>query len=160
MASNKKSALTAALSGAPAAPTAVPKPQTSFRPVLDNYAFPCLQHAPDDGTPLPEISDLVEGLESIDLKSYTVVGSAPTRTSLPNGTPLVSESDLRGFPMGPKLACSLVMHRSAGGLCSGPLPQARRQGGGAVLLHGALCAHAARCAAPLRSHMYAPRPML
>jgi hypothetical protein len=86
----KKSALTAALSGAPAAPVPAAKPPSAFRPVLDNYAFPCLQHAPDDGTPVPDLSELVDGLESIDLKSYTVVGSAPTRTSLPNGTPLVS----------------------------------------------------------------------
>lgn len=92
----KKSALTAALSGAPAAPVALQaKPQASFRPVLDNYAFPCLQHAPDDGTSVPDLSELVDGLDSIDLKSYTVVGSAPTRTSLPNGTPLAD------FPLDP-----------------------------------------------------------
>ena len=95
----KKSALTAALNtGAPAAPVPLQKPQSSFRPVLDNYAFPCLQHAPDDGTPVPDLSELVDGLESIDLKSYTVVGSAPTRTSLPNGTPLVSMATISGFP--------------------------------------------------------------
>ncbi|KAI8466821.1 MAG: ATP-grasp domain-containing protein [Monoraphidium minutum] len=91
---SKKSALTAALSGAPA-PAVAPKPASIFRPVLDNYAFPCLHHAPDDGTPVPDLSELVDGLEAIDLKSYTVVGSAPTRTSLPNGTPLAD------FPLDP-----------------------------------------------------------
>jgi len=94
----KKSLLSAALSGQPAAAPGAPgsggvatatKPGL-FKPLLDNYAFPCLVHAPDDGTPVPDASDLADGLEAIDLKHYTVVGSAPTRTSLPNGTPLVS----------------------------------------------------------------------
>jgi hypothetical protein len=86
----KASALTAALSGAPAAPAAAaPARAPLFKPLLDNYAFPCLIHAPDDGTAVPDASELADGLESIDLKAYTVVGSAPTRTSLPNGTPLV-----------------------------------------------------------------------
>lgn len=62
---------------------------------MDNYAFPCLHYAPDDGTPVPELSELVDGLEAIDIKSYTVVGSAPTNTSLPNGTPLAD------FPLDP-----------------------------------------------------------
>jgi len=83
----KKSALTAALSGEPAAAapaTAAHKPALALP---DNYAFPCLLHAPDDGSaPLGAIQ---EGLESLGIKQYTVVGSAPTNTLLPNGTPLV-----------------------------------------------------------------------
>lgn len=86
----KKSALTAALSGAPAPSAAPPKPPSMFKPLLDNYAFPCLVHAPDDGTPVPDVTELADGLESINLKEYTVVGSAPTNVTLPNGTPLVS----------------------------------------------------------------------
>ncbi|GBF94434.1 hypothetical protein Rsub_07248 [Raphidocelis subcapitata] len=93
----KASALTAALSGAPAPASAGAPPRAPglFKPLLDNYAFPCLVHAPDDGTAVPDASELADGLESIDLKSYTVVGSAPTRTSLPNGTPLAD------FPLDP-----------------------------------------------------------
>jgi hypothetical protein len=89
--SKKTSLLSAALSGQPAAPaaSAAPPKPSLFKPLLDNYAFPCLVHAPDDGTPVPDVSELADGLDSIDLKEFTVVGSAPTRTSLPNGTPLV-----------------------------------------------------------------------
>ena len=87
----RPSALTAALSGAPGAAAAAPPPAPSshFRCGVDSYAFPCLAAAPDDGTPVPSMAELVDGLDSIDLKATTLVGSAPTRTSLPNGTPLV-----------------------------------------------------------------------
>lgn len=89
-----KGLLSAALSGAPgaAAPPAPPAAPTLFRPVVDNYAFPCLAHAPDDGTPVPSMSEVVDGLEGLNLGSFKdlVVGSAPTaRASLPDGTPLV-----------------------------------------------------------------------
>jgi hypothetical protein len=87
----KKSALTAALTGEPAPAAgpgpAAPKPAV---PLPDNYAFPCLLHAPDDGS--GELGSIQEGLESLGIKGYTVVGSAPTNTLLPNGRPLVSIS--------------------------------------------------------------------
>lgn len=91
----KKSALTAALSGAPAAPAGVAPPKHPSLIKPQDNPFPCLVHAPDDGTPVPDASELIEGLESIDLKQVTIVGSAPTRTSLPNGTPLAD------FPLDP-----------------------------------------------------------
>jgi hypothetical protein len=91
MASNTKkkaSALTAALSGAPvAAPPPAPSSKSGGSRSLS--VFPCLAYAPDDGSELPDLSELTDGLDALEVKGYTVVGSAPTRTSLPNGTPLV-----------------------------------------------------------------------
>jgi hypothetical protein len=88
-----KSALTAALSGAPA-PANAPKPPTpagSGRS-LDPFVFPCLLHAPDDPSDaLGSGADgLADAISSIDLKSVHAVGSVPTNIMMPNGTPLVS----------------------------------------------------------------------
>ena len=83
-----KSALTAALSGAPAAAAGPPNPSSAAVGGLGSLdAFPCLLCAPDDGSPLPDA--LADGISSIDLSKVQIVGSLPTRTSLPNGTQLV-----------------------------------------------------------------------
>ena len=81
----KRSALTAALSGAPAAPAAAPAakaPAHATGVSLDNYAFPCLAFATEDGSPRMS-EDTVEDIVQ-DLSSITIVGSAPTSTSLGN----------------------------------------------------------------------------
>eukprot|EP00775_Hariotina_reticulata_P008709 gene8709-8890_t len=86
MKENKKSLLSAALSGAPA-PAAV-----AAAPVVTAFsgnlaAFPCLVCAPDDGTPL-NLDAIAEGIDSIDLNKVQIVGSLPTNTSLPDGRQL------------------------------------------------------------------------
>lgn len=92
MKEGKKSLLSAALSGAPAPVAIAPAPvvTSSFGNLA---AFPCLLHAPDDGTPL-NIDTIAEGIDSIDIKKVHVVGSLPTNTSLPDGRQLVREMSL------------------------------------------------------------------
>lgn len=113
----KKSALTAALSGAqqpapaPAATVAAPL----ANPNEDHYAFPCLLHAPDDG-----LATVEEGIEAMDLGHVTVVGSAPTNVLLPNGTPLVG-SCTRSCIMVVVTASPQYVTLGAGGLPAGPL---------------------------------------
>lgn len=88
---SKKSALTAALSGASAPASSAPS-SGNFKGLagLGNLdAFPCLFHAPDDGT---AVETLAEGIESIDLSKINVVGSVPTNTLAPNGRQLVGPS--------------------------------------------------------------------
>lgn len=80
----KKSLLSAALSGAPTPAVAPPPPAPAGLGSLE--AFPCLLHAPDDGTSL---EGLTEGINSIDLSRVQIVGSVPTNTTLPNGRQLV-----------------------------------------------------------------------
>lgn len=111
----KKSALTAALSGAPGQAAPAPPPPGPKLGGLGNLAaFPCLEHAPDDGTPLP-VDELAGGLESLDLGKVTVVGSLPTNTTL-NGRQLAD------YPLDPYrrrggkecLSTSLSISASAG----------------------------------------------
>ncbi len=85
---SKRSALTAALSGAPAPAVPLKASASSLLPP-DNYAFPCLLCAPDDGTST-SVDSLSDAIEAVDLKTVTIVGSAPTNTVLPNGKELVS----------------------------------------------------------------------
>jgi hypothetical protein len=83
----KKSALTAALAGGAPAPAPVPRP--GLGGLANPDAFPCLQHAPE-----PEGASAVDALagdiQSIDIKSVSIVGSVPTNTILPSGKQLVS----------------------------------------------------------------------
>jgi hypothetical protein len=120
----KKSALTAALSGAqqpapaPAATVAAPL----ANPNEDHYAFPCLLHAHDDG-----LATVEEGIEAMDLGHVTVVGSAPTNVLLPNGTPLVGSCNRSCImAMAPADPHCATLH--AGGLPPGPLQAAWWQG--------------------------------
>lgn len=84
---SKKSALTAALSGAPPPETSKYSAAPKALAGLGNLdAFPCLFHAPDDGTAL---ETLAEGIDSIDISKVHVVGSVPTNTLAPNGKQLV-----------------------------------------------------------------------
>ena len=82
----KRSALTAALSGAPA-PAVPPAPAAAGGTThLDPQAFPCIAYADVvDG----KLEDIVEALGDLDLSSIAIVGSAPTSV-LMNGVTLVS----------------------------------------------------------------------
>ena len=97
---SKKSALTAALSGAPTPAITIPASSGTkgFAGLGSLEAFPCLFHAPDDGTAL---NTLAEGIDSIDLSKVHVVGSVPTNTLAPNGKqlvgPLLHSSSSRPF---------------------------------------------------------------
>lgn len=88
----KKSLLSAALSGAPTPTTPAVPPTVGLSGLGSLEAFPCLLHAPDDGTAL---DGLVGGIESMDLSKVHVVGSVPTNTMLPNG------KQLADYPLDP-----------------------------------------------------------
>lgn len=93
----KASALTAALSGAPAPGGADAK--VSVKPAgnkLDNAAFPCLAYA-REGAAQEAVTEAMGGL---DLSSVVIVGSAPTRIEA-NGMNLVR-------PASQHHACSLL----------------------------------------------------
>lgn len=131
----KASALTAALSGAPATGGAPPKPPGGPSKPLDNYAFPCLLDAPDDGTEID--GELAEGVDALALRHSTVVGSAPTNTLLPNGTPLV-----RGTAGARREDCAQLPPRA------GP----RLPGRGSVVIPLAACRHMAGAVAGAAWH--------
>ena len=80
-----KSLLSAALSGAPDTKQA-PVTAATARP-LDHYAFPCLLNAGEENG-----NALEDGITALDLSTTPVVGSVPTNTMGPGGTPLVSTS--------------------------------------------------------------------
>lgn len=88
MSSGKKSALTAALSGVPTS-SAPSVPSTALLGLGSLDAFPCLAHAPDDGS---SVDGLAEGVEALDLSKVQLVGSVPTNTTAPNGRQLVSRA--------------------------------------------------------------------
>jgi hypothetical protein len=113
----KRSALTAALSGAPAAaPQPTPKPAAPSQSSTvspDAYAYPCLAFATEDGS--PRISeDTVEEIAQ-DLGSITIVGSAPTSTSM-GSTVLVRAGGARGrgAPLAHPRTCAAAPPRRAG----------------------------------------------
>jgi hypothetical protein len=175
MAPKKVSALSAALSGAPVA--APPPPASSTGASRSLAVFPCLACAPDDGSDLPDLSELADGLDGLAVKGYTVVGSAPTRTSLPNGTPLVRGRRRKGFrrrggACGHRLARSRAASARpacdpaapspsllprAGRLPAGPLPPARRQGGRAFRVIDRAPPGGAALRAPPRAARRLPR---
>ena len=103
----KPSALTAALNGALNGATVVPTlpspkpplPRPSIKALADDYAFPCLAFATEDGQPRTGVEAGEEGAEP---SRITIVGSAPTSTSagdttlvrLPVDQPSASELQL------------------------------------------------------------------
>lgn len=81
----KKSALTAALSGAPVAPIKPMPPK--FR--LDEVAFPCVAYATRSAGTSGSIETISEGMEALEVVDYIPVGSLPA-ASLGTGSLLVS----------------------------------------------------------------------
>ncbi|KAG2452311.1 hypothetical protein HYH02_003335 [Chlamydomonas schloesseri] len=93
----KKSALSAALAGGPAAappPSQPAKPAATF---LDPSVFPCIEYADIiDGTKtIDELGAATDQLAAIDIASVAIVGSAPTNVLL-NGVALAD------YPLNPR----------------------------------------------------------
>lgn len=137
----KKSALTAALSGAPAAAASATIPGST----LDPAVFPCIPYADVVDGKVGPADVVADELAGLDLSRIAIVGSAPTNVFL-DGVPLVGPGgDRAAVPPGvetPRAACAcvclgerrpLTLRRRmlhAGGLPAEPAQEERWTGGG------------------------------
>ena len=87
----KKSALSAALAGGPAAPAPTAGTTAQGKPTfLEAHAFPCIEYADviDGVKTVDELGAAADYLSNLSIMDIAIVGSAPTNVLL-DGIPLV-----------------------------------------------------------------------